>query len=149
MTSIHNTTDIKDSIIEEIVRIVIPSDTPPVNSITIRNKQENKRHGNWGYFIPSDYRITLNVPRFTRGMVIEGQRHTTKLPLRFDNNLDFLATVIGHEYYHAWQWNHERELWHCREYMEVEAEKYEIIALNKWKDHMTNLGVYALVAKRG
>lgn len=149
MTSLHNTTDTKDMLIREILKVIIPPDTPEVWEIKIRNKQDEIIHGNWGYFYPTDYRITLNVPQWKKGMVLEGKRRYSLIEYRFDNNLDFLANVIGHEYYHAWQWHHEKDLWHAKQYLEVQAEKYEVIALNKWKDHLNQLGIYDAVASRG
>lgn len=139
MTIIHNTTPIREQTIIEIIRAVKPDNIPDVNTLTLRNKQEGNNqdapavHGNWGYFYGDSYSITLCVPRLINEL--KGTRLYTKKPYIFIDEYDFLATVIGHEYYHAWQWINEKDLFHCRGYIEVCAEKYEPIALAKWLEH--------------
>lgn len=87
-------------------------------------------------------------------MKLEGKRTYTERDYLYQNNLDFLAAVIGHEYYHAWQFHNEQDifpLYHAKlkSYFEVGAEIYETTALNKWKDHLQELGVYKAVATGG
>ncbi len=146
---IHNSTHIKDSILHEISTIVKPSDIPNINSITVRSKAEGKIEGNWGKFYPHDYRITICMPSVELYPMIDSIRPITKISYTFKTVLDFLAAVIGHEYYHAWQWINEKELFHVKDYIEVGAEKYESVAVKLWNDHLEKIGVYDAVARRG
>lgn len=137
MTLIHNTTLIPERLIREIIKAVKPEDTPDVNQLSLRNKQENITHGNWGQFIPDSYEITLCVPRLVKSL--SGYRTYSHIHYFFEDELEFLATVIAHEYYHAWQWIHEKHLWHAKGYLEVCCEIYETKAIKLWNKHKATL----------
>lgn len=98
--------------------------------MALRNKREGDINGNWGRFYANDYYITLCVPQAIKNY--ECIRTVTKKFSFYKNRYDFLAAIIGHEYYHAWQWNHESDIYHCKEYLEVGAERYEEVALDLW-----------------
>lgn len=140
MTLILGTKIISERILRSIIQVVKPEDTPDVKSITLRWKKdipdsdEDFVHGNWGKFYPVAYRITLCVPSFTKEFT--GTAPYSRLVRIINNDLEWYALVIGHEYYHAWQWTHEKEFFHCDGYREVGAEKYEQIALEKWRTFM-------------
>lgn len=139
---------ISDSIIQQIALIVKPPETSEVSSIYLRNKEEGEVHGNWGKFHPIDYSITVCVPTIDLRGYTSLRKHT-RTTFKCENKFQWLALVIGHEYYHAWQWCHEKELWHCKEYLEVGAERYEEVALDKWNKYLEDSGVYEAVARRG
>lgn len=145
---IYNTTNVRDSIIREIASVVIPENTPQINSITLRNKMEGATHGNWGKFYPIEYRITICLPEFHLLKGYRTKRTFTQIEVFYETNLDFLAAVIGHEYYHAHQWTDDnlKQFYHIKEWLEVEAERYESVAEMKWRDHLESLGVYKAVA---
>jgi hypothetical protein len=148
---INNTTNVSDRIIQEICNIVIPDNTPVINEISLRNKMEGAIHGNWGHFYPADYKITICLPDSNKLKGHKTYRKYTKLEAYYESDLDFLAAVIGHEYYHAYQWSNIelRAFWSCTEWLEVEAERYESVALKKWQIYMDSLGVYKAVATTG
>lgn len=131
---------LKESIVKQIASIVKPSDDiPDIKSISLRNKTEGEINGNWGKFYPIDYRITLCVPNrelITRDPHI---RTFTKRNVIFSNHLQWFAAIIGHEYYHAYQWITEPELFCYKEYIEIHAEKYEEVAVKKWNEYIETI----------
>lgn len=135
---ILNTTSIPEQTIRLIASVVKPINIPEVASIQLRNKAKGKITGNWGYYFSHDNRITLCVPQHISEYEAEAT-HTKRIRSLVDIN-DFLALVIGHEYYHAYQYIHERSLWYDKEYIEIGAENYEPRALELWNNYKIEVG---------
>lgn len=135
---IHNTTNIPSKLVAVIYEVVKPQGlTKDVTSITLRNKTEGKISGNWGKFYSGQNKITLCVPQII-------DNHISHTPVgKFRRVLkgkgEWLATVIGHEAFHAWQYENERDSFHVSDYIEVCAERYEVTALRKWSDYLASL----------
>lgn len=149
MELILGTTILPEKIIREIIGVVRPPDIPPVNSISFRNKMEGLSHGNFGYFYPNEYKITLCVPRNDGKSALEGHKMHTKKPYRYESKMDFFVAVIAHEYRHAWQWINKRAIFHCKGWIEVDAEEYEEEAKVLWANHLEKLGVFNKAATNG
>lgn len=130
---IRNSTNLKEQYIRTIAELVKPISTPEITSIDLRNKQEGFTHGNWGRFYSHDYSITLCVPQFISNY--QSLRTVTKKDCFYEDRYDFLAAVLGHEYRHAWQWTNKRDLFDLKQWIEVDAEEYEPIALQLWLDY--------------
>lgn len=130
---IYNTTNIPESTIRQIAKIVKP-DIPEINSISLRNKKEGMIDGNWGKFYSLDYSITLCVPTHISEYNSGGKYLKNRFTLR--DRYEFIALVLAHEYQHAWQFIHHPDWFDDKIRIEKDAEAYEVIGLNYWRDYM-------------
>lgn len=136
-----------ENTIRLIEDLIIPPDTPKVISISFRNKSEDLKHGNWGRFYGHEYKITLNVPDF-KHFPMCGFRLITRLEYSYNNRIEWLVSVLGHEYYHAWQWINERKYFHVSDYIEVGCEDYEVKCMEKWNRYRIDNKINEIVSKK-
>jgi len=125
-----------EQLIREVIEVVRPVNTPEVYSISFRNKVKSFCHGNYGKFYTEAYRITLCVPEHHL-FPIEGNKKVTKTPFHLKDDIEYLVTVMAHEYWHAYQWINLNHLYKGEKYwLERGAEEREAIALARWNDYL-------------
>lgn len=146
MTIIHNTTNIPNQLVAIVYDVISRDlDNTKVKSITLRNKQEGLRRGNWGKYYSVENRITLNV---IRGIVFPYQSKSPFLKLNriYYNRAEWLVAILGHEMRHAWQCQGLEADWLLARRgpkIEYDAEKYEVRALQVWLDYVRKVEVAA------
>lgn len=129
---IHNTTGIPTNVIALIAHVVMPEGIK-VESITVRRKKEGIWHGNWGKYYPLDDTITICLPQVkiskTISTHLQEERH-------YDTVYEWLASIIGHEMYHAKirQTPTLNRFTKSVGWEESECESYEQVAQARWID---------------
>ena len=131
----HNTTDIPIELVKCVIAFAA-QDGIMLKSIKLRNKAEGKEcRGNWGMYY-HDRRITLTIPTKIPDCGI-----TTKLVhcgkyITIRNRIEFVVAVLAHELRHAWQMQVKglEYLNACSAAKEFDAEMYEYLILEQWRD---------------
>lgn len=124
-----------ESLIREVLEVIRPVKTPEVYSISFRNKKSGLKYGNYGRFYPNEYRITLCVPE-EKMFPLHEKRTFTRTPAIYATNVEYLVAVLAHEYWHAFQWINDPDMYKNKYMLERGAEEREIVALDKWKDYL-------------
>ncbi len=138
---IHNTTSIPNALVFAIYQTVRPENVT-ISKISLRCKERNKISGNWGRFYAIEDRISICVPNADNSHTgtniakngIKTFSPYAKLERNCNDLTEWLALVLGHELKHKWQFtNLPRTVYDCAQYIEVDAEMYESVALDKWR----------------
>lgn len=138
---LRNTTNIPDRLVAIAAAFAMPPGTPPVATITVKNKKRGKIKGQWGWFYPSDNEVVIIVPRNISHTYTATLKFTKK-KITFSSRAEFLVMLMAHEMRHAWQyanWNTPSMKWRLERTRvgkfarEVDAEMYELTMHAKWQ----------------
>ncbi len=137
-----NTTDIDNVIIISALRFI--RETSGIRfpkELTVRNKSEAKG-GVWGYYQPVRDKICIVLPRKFRGETVNFKTYS-KLSVQYRDRTELVITTLAHEMRHLEQnekdantfamYFQERAI---RHWLEVDAEKFSVEILRKWREFL-------------